>query len=254
MPNKYAVLGSPIEHSLSPALHSAAFLQLGLEHSYQRYEVSDLDGFDQLNSFAGLSLTMPLKRQAYELATLHDRHSSLTESCNTLLATPTGWNGFNTDIYGLIRALEGIDKSRVLVLGSGATAYSAVAALQPEGTQLAIRARNAKTKAELEAFALKLGHEVNDHNNFHPSLVVATTDPADSEVPTAAILFDAIYARDNRRYADHPGIKISGLEMLFWQALAQQRIFYFGNSDQELPNESEVIGAMREALMIAVGE
>jgi shikimate dehydrogenase len=252
--SNYAVLGSPISHSLSPVLHNAAFQALKLEHSYSAHEVTELAEFLDSNVFQGLSLTMPLKRQGFDLAISHDLDSKLTSACNTLVYSDSGWLGFNTDVFGLRKALSDSDKSAVTILGSGATAFSSVVALKDDVTQISIRARNKQTAQQLTDFATGLGIIVSSDTEFRPSLVISTTDPSDSDIPAGVELFDAIYAKDNLRFAKHPGPKISGLEMLFWQALAQQRLFFHGDPNKALPQEPEVITAMRQALSLAVGE
>jgi shikimate dehydrogenase len=107
-----AVLGSPIDHSLSPTLHEAAYRALGLsDWVYGIHEVraSELGGFvSRLGpEWAGLSLTMPLKEVAFEVA---DEVSGLARevgAINTLVRRPDGgWNGDNTDVYGVSQALR----------------------------------------------------------------------------------------------------------------------------------------------------
>ena len=89
-----AVLGSPIAHSLSPAMHRAAYAELGLDWRYEAYEVDDsrLESFlaDAAPGLRGLSLTMPLKRVALDLADAADETSRLVGAANTLLVEPDG--------------------------------------------------------------------------------------------------------------------------------------------------------------------
>ena len=143
-PRRAAVLGSPISHSLSPALHAAAYRALGLvDWLYGAHEVreSALRGFvtGLGPEWAGLSLTMPLKEAAFEVA---DEVSDLAReigSINTLVHRPDGgWTAHNTDVYGVSQALREagcVDVASSLVLGSGATARSVVAALAALGCQ-----------------------------------------------------------------------------------------------------------------------
>src|SRR5665647_1318297 len=107
-----AVLGSPIVHSLSPALHEAAYRALGLTHwSYETHEVraQALHGFVAAlgPEWAGLSLTMPLKEAAFKVA---DEVSDLARevgAINTLVRRPDGgWRGDNTDVYGVPQAVQ----------------------------------------------------------------------------------------------------------------------------------------------------
>src|SRR4051812_11116852 len=125
---RLSVLGSPIAHSLSPALHRAAYQALGLDWTYERHDIGD----DHLQLFLGgcgpdwrgLSLTMPLKQRAFELAQSRDRFAEATGAVNTLQWDDDGvLRGFNTDVHGLITAISeagigGVE--RVVVLGGGA--------------------------------------------------------------------------------------------------------------------------------------
>lgn len=110
MPAAY-VLGSPIAHSLSPVLHSAAYAELGLsEWTYAAAEVDEagLPGFvaalsDQVR---GLSLTMPLKQVAFDVAESVTDRARQAHAINTLVRTESGWAGDNTDIAGIVAALS----------------------------------------------------------------------------------------------------------------------------------------------------
>ena len=106
-----AVCGSPIRHSLSPVLHGAAYEALGLsEWSYDRVELTAVElgpwvaGLDE--SWRGLSLTMPLKEAAFEVARTVSDLARTVGSINTLIRTaPQGWEAHNTDVVGIARAL-----------------------------------------------------------------------------------------------------------------------------------------------------
>ncbi|WP_420906898.1 shikimate dehydrogenase family protein, partial [Streptomyces prasinus] len=133
-----AVLGSPIAHSLSPVLHRTAYAELGLESwTYDRFDVDEtaLPGFfEKLGpEWAGLSLTMPLKRVVVPLLDEVSETAASVEAVNTVVFAEDGRKtGDNTDIPGMVAALRehGIDKvDTAAILGAGATASSALAAL-----------------------------------------------------------------------------------------------------------------------------
>lgn len=147
VPRRAAVLGHPVAHSLSPVLHRAAYDALGLDG--WRYDaidtteeqlpglVSTLDA-----TWAGLSLTMPLKHAVIPLLDHVDPLASVVGAVNTLVVQPTGGRrptfvGTNTDVHGLVAALrEGLGERAVdsaVVLGAGATAASTLAALAELG-------------------------------------------------------------------------------------------------------------------------
>lgn len=133
-----AVLGSPIAHSLSPVLHRAAYEAAGLTGwSYDSFDVDEaaLPGFlDRLGpEWAGLSLTMPLKRAVIPLLDEVSDTAASVDAVNTLVFTEDGRRrGDNTDIPGMVAALRehGIEEvGSAAILGAGATASSALAAL-----------------------------------------------------------------------------------------------------------------------------
>ncbi|WP_405059868.1 shikimate dehydrogenase [Kribbella sp. NBC_01505] len=133
-----AVLGSPIAHSLSPAMHRAAYAELGLDWRYDAFEV----GEDELRGFVaslgddvrGLSLTMPLKRVALDLVDTVDPIAELIGAANTMLFEADGSrSAHNTDVPGLVNAFaeRGITVAdSAIVVGGGATAASTLAALR----------------------------------------------------------------------------------------------------------------------------
>jgi len=138
-----AVLGDPVAHSLSPVLHRAAYEELGLDWSYDAVQVpagglaAFLDGLDA--TWRGLSLTMPLKREAVPLLTSADEWVRLTGAANTIVLGDDGSrHGLNTDVPGARAAVEqaGVGSvARAVVLGAGATAVSVVFALAELGLE-----------------------------------------------------------------------------------------------------------------------
>jgi shikimate dehydrogenase len=136
-----AVLGSPIAHSLSPALHRAAYASLGLDDwTYDPIECAEAGLAGLIASlgpeWAGLSLTMPLKRMVLPLLDRADPLVTATGSANTVVFRPDGRSGYNTDVQGIVDALTeaGVPApGSVTILGAGATACSALAALPELG-------------------------------------------------------------------------------------------------------------------------
>src|SRR3954453_16390356 len=135
-----AVLGTPIEHSLSPVLHRAAYRELGVDWSYDAVQLTEpgleefLEGLD--DSWRGLSLTMPLKRAVVPLLDEVSEIVSLAGAANTLLLDAGRRSGDNTDVPGAVSALrerwDGAVTSAV-VLGGGATAAAVGLALAELG-------------------------------------------------------------------------------------------------------------------------
>jgi shikimate dehydrogenase len=151
-PRRFAVIGDPVAHSRSPAMHAAAFRALGLPHAYEAVRVTppELAGVVQAlreGRFDGLNVTVPHKLAALKLA---DEAAAGTVAANTLVRTADGRVvAHNTDVQALaaeLRLLAGPDapwtSRRALVLGSGGAALAAVAALRSLGVaDVAVRAR-----------------------------------------------------------------------------------------------------------------
>ncbi|MGM7696892.1 shikimate dehydrogenase family protein [Microbacterium sp. A84] len=268
--HRLAVWGDPIAHSMSPALHAAAYRVLGLNWEYGRRQV-DAVGFAAAlssldSSWRGLSVTMPLKEQAFRTAATHDRHAELTGAVNTLLLGQAP-AGFNTDVGGIIDALAGggvsaADSARIL--GAGATASSAMVAAAEIGVQrIDVRARRPDRAEGLRTVGDRLGIAVTVQGFDAPSesvdVTVATLpggtvldEPVSTSLAASGgMLLDAAYApwpsalaaawQDER--------VICGLEMLLHQAVRQVRIFVHGDPLHELGNEGRVRDEMRLALV-----
>jgi len=161
-----AVLGSPIGHSLSPVLHIAAYASLGLTGwSYEAIECDEAGLPALLASlgpdWAGLSLTMPLKRAVLPLLDHAEALVSEVAAANTVVLADGTANGYNTDVPGMVTALTqagAAPHGPVLILGGGATACSAVAALRRMGVQqVTVAVRNAAAAGPLLAVADRAG-------------------------------------------------------------------------------------------------
>lgn len=131
-----AVVGTPVAHSLSPAMHRAAYAELGLDWTYDAVELDSADLPDHLASldrtWRGLSLTMPLKRTVVPLVDSLDDWARVSGAVNTLVLGDRRRLGFNTDVPGAMAALveRVYDPVReVVVLGGGATATSVLLGL-----------------------------------------------------------------------------------------------------------------------------
>jgi shikimate dehydrogenase len=185
---KAAVLGSPITHSLSPALHLAAYQAMGLDGwSYQAIECDEIRLPGLLAGcgpeWAGLSLTMPLKRTV--LGLLDDTEPLVAQvgAANTVVFDAGLRRGHNTDVPGMISALgeAGLaTPSPVLILGAGATACSALAAVRGLGlTAVTVAARDARRAGELLAVAERIGITVRlvpfeEPGEAAPGLLIST--------------------------------------------------------------------------------
>ena len=242
-----AVLGSPIAHSLSPVLHRAAYGELGLDSwSYDRFDVDEaaLPGFfeDLGPEWAGLSLTMPLKRAVIPLLDEISETAASVDAVNTVVFTEDGRRvGDNTDIPGMVAALRehGIEQvDSAAILGAGATASSALAALSRICTgEVVAYVRSEARAAEMRQWGERLDVEVRTADwsdaaeGLRAPLVFATTpagttDTLSSAVPERpATLFDVLYdpwpTNLAARWSGYGGAVVSGLDLLVHQAVLQ---------------------------------
>ena len=272
---RLAVLGSPIAHSKSPQLHAAAYQVLGLPWSYTAIEVVEgslgafLNTCDE--SWRGLSLTMPLKREVLPMLASRTRLVDTVGAANTVLFDDQGGvHGFNTDVAGIVAAFgdHGVTSlESVQILGGGATAASVLAAAAQLGARRAIvSTRDPAKSAFLQPIADALTIDltvrplgIQDRSLIVPSAVISTL-PGGVEhgmvypaaVRQGAALLDVAYEPWPSELASAwtavGGTVVSGLEMLLHQAIGQVRIFVTGDQDGVLPNELAVVAAMRASV------
>jgi len=246
-----AVLGSPVSHSLSPVLHAAAYRALGL--TWWRYEAIECDeaGLPALldrcgPDWAGLSLTMPLKRAVIPLLDRIEPLATEVGAVNTVLLAAEQRIGYNTDTPGFLRVLasRGIGKGPppgpVLILGGGATARAALAALRDLGERSVTAAVRDRARAgDLLAAADRLGTAVtllplDAASQPAARLVISTVPAAGSELiaqlfarlrPVPEVVFDVVYhpwPTPLATAAAAAGVPvIGGFELLLHQAALQ---------------------------------
>jgi len=264
-----AVLGSPIKHSLSPVLHGAAYQALDLYGwHYDKIECDEagLPGLvDSMGpEWAGLSLTMPLKRVVMTVA---DEVSPLAEAvgaANTLLFSPAGGKrADNTDVAGLVSALReaglaGVEQA--VILGAGGTAQAALAAVRELGDQSpTVLVRNLARTGELRESAERLGMRPTISGGLFTEplpaadLVISTlpggaADPLSTTrwKPDTTVL-DVVYAPWPTPFAGSALAAgcpvVSGLTVLLYQAVAQVEL---------MTGHPGPVEAMRTALVAAV--
>lgn len=245
-----AVLGDPIDHSLSPTLHQAGYAELGLDWSYEAVRIGEsslagfLDGLD--TSWRGLSLTMPLKREAMGLIDTVTDRARQAGAANTVVLESDGrrWAD-NTDIPGAVAAInERYDAPlcSATILGGGATAASLGLALCELGVGTIVILARSATRADQT-------RQVIAAHPSGPRVVVqdlasaeVTGDVVASTVPTAAqdegllrrcadipLVFEALYdpwptplaqsvTRTGRTL-------VGGLDLLVHQAALQFELF-----------------------------
>jgi len=243
-----AVLGDPIDHSLSPVIHRAAYDAVGLDWTYDAVRVPAgalvgfLAGLDE--AWRGLSVTMPLKREALSLAGDAGPHARLAGAANTLVRDGRRWLADNTDVPGAVAAVrERLPEPPVVatILGGGATAAATALALCDLGVgslTVLVRspARAAETLAVIDAHPARPAVRVAalDSAEVVGDLVVSTV-PADAQTPDLVArcadvpaVFDVTYAPWPTPLAASVGddrVLVSGLDLLVHQAAGQFALF-----------------------------
>jgi len=194
-----AVLGSPIAHSLSPVLHRAAYAALGLDDwTYTAIECDEagLPGVLTAPGWTGLSLTMPLKRAVLPLLDRVEPLAVEAGGANTVVFEGGQRLGYNTDVPGMVAALAeaGVTApASATILGAGATACAALAALREMGLRtVPVLVRDQDRAGDLRAAAGRLGMAVE----LRPLAALAATGAGDgglliSTVPAGAADFYA---------------------------------------------------------------
>lgn len=239
----YAVVGSPIAHSLSPAMHNAGFAHAGLNAVYVTLDASDAADFvtfARALGIRGASITAPFKVSMMEQMDACDHLARQVGAINTLAVRRGRWIGSNTDVAGFLAPLKGrlaLRGTRAVILGAGGAARAVAVALMQEGARVRLCARR---EAEAKKVAALTGVETGP---FPPPpgswdvLVNATASgagPKDGS-PMAGvrldgeIVFDLVYsASDTPLVAQARAAgcwTIGGIEMLIAQAEKQFEIW-----------------------------
>jgi shikimate dehydrogenase len=264
MPDKYAVIGNPIAHSKSPEIHAAFARQTAQDLSYERI-LSPLDGFADtikrliLEGYAGCSVTVPFKFEAYGLATDLTKRAQSAQAVNTLRFADGV--GDNTDGIGLVADIMrnlGISLmgKQVLLMGAGGAAAGVALPLLEAGAVLSIANRNL-SKAEQLAASLMQKVQANIYSAFENDVfdvvINATSSGLSDELPPlyagnfapGALAYDMMYGRDTpfMKFAREHGAQVAdGLGMLVEQAA---EAFYIWRGVR--PDTVPVIAQLRSA-------
>ena len=276
---KAAVLGHPIGHSQSPALHRAAYARLGVDVEYSAVDltVPDLPAFmakiGNEPGWRGLSVTMPLKTAMYSEVDEVRGVARILGVVNTVVLEADGTSvrriGYNTDVTGIVNAVRHagvVSAPSAVVLGGGGTAAAAIAALNDLGARSAdVFVRDVRRAAEARAASNGVGLPVRilplsgaPAAMAAADVVISTLPPHGADAlaeelarlrtPTPGVLLDVAYdpwpSRIASVWRDGGGAVVPGLEMLLYQAVEQVRFF----SGLEDDVTADVIDVMCDAV------
>jgi shikimate dehydrogenase len=239
---RFAVVGDPVEHSRSPAIHNAAFAALGIDAEFGWLEVP-LGGFDLVvqalgsGDLDGVSVTMPHKHAAYEAADERSDGAMRTGAVNTLVVEGGRLMGHNTDVAGVYHALATIESDEaapVLILGTGGAAAAALLAVKDRRVHLSGRsethARSLAERVGVEVTVVTWGEPVSMATVINATpLGMSGEDLPDGVVERAAALLDMTYGAQSSPAVAHAlalGIPAAdGLTMLTGQAVEAFELF-----------------------------
>jgi 3-dehydroquinate dehydratase/shikimate dehydrogenase len=239
----YGLTGSPIAHSVSPAMHNAAFAAIGRNAVYLPFPATDVDDFVTFARAIGLkgaSVTIPFKVPLLDSVQHTDQLARAIGALNTIRAGANGWEGRNTDAEGFLRPLaeRGLSLSgcRAAILGAGGSARAVAVALASKKASVTVHARDGERAARVAALA---GGAVGE---FPPApgawdLLVNCTPigmhphidrtPVPAERLHSGLVYDLVYNPERTRLlreAAAAGCEtIGGLDMLVAQAAEQFR-------------------------------
>ncbi len=282
-----AVLGHPIGHSKSPAMHNAAYSVLGANFAYQALDVQipELGALiarvRREGTWYGLSVTMPLKNAAVFLVDELTPVAAALGAVNTIVCTTDDAGharlvGENTDVAGIVNSLRhaGVrERPRAAILGGGGTAVSAIAALASlDAGCIDIFVRNIPKSAGTLDVAGKLGAAV-ELKGYHGAaqalagydVVISTLPPhgadglarefvAAKPAVDGALLLDVAYdpwpSALGLAWEAAGGTVVAGIEMLLYQGVEQVRLFAAAGGFGDLDTEQlgDVINVMCDAI------
>ena len=259
---KFAILGYPIGHTISPQIHKAGFESLGVDATYEILETASENLIDRIkflktNGYSGVNVTIPLKVKIAMFVDSVDKNADLAGAINTIkIGTDQSMSGFNTDITGFKSALLPYDLTgkEVSILGTGGASRAVtVACIELGVKKINFYTRNIPNSLDFVKFFRELAPNVEFTLNQNEMLkdlsstkllVNATPigmkghsadqSPVNKQVlstlPKDAIVYDIIYNPTETIFlqcAENLGYKtISGLDMLVAQAVEAQRIWF----------------------------
>lgn len=242
------LIGDPVEHSMSPAMHNAAFKKTGLDYIYLPFRVTPenlpgaISGLRSLN-LRGMNVTIPHKVSVIPLLDELEPMAKKIGAINTIVNDNGYLKGYNTDAEGFLKSLSEKDIApsgkKIVILGAGGVSRAISFTLAEQGAEIAILSRSQKIEWAEKLTINKskvLAMELNDTNLksvlSHADILVNATsvgmspDTDNTLVPQelfrpGMLVFDVIYNPEKTRLladAEKAGaVAVGGLDMLIWQ-------------------------------------
>ncbi len=256
MSKTYAVIGDPIDHSLSPNIHNAAFRHSKLDHTYIAYKIPAGElaaGIEALKAIkiAGFNVTIPHKIEMMKFLDEMDTTCKVIGAVNTVLNDNGKLKGYNTDMIGFLDPIKKknftIKNSQVLLLGAGGAARAIITAMIKEkASKISIVNRTQENANKLADFAKKIGgnvdtisiQEANKLITDYKFIINSTSigmrnepSPISTEnISKESIVYDIVYQPINtdliKKSKENGATIIYGYEMLLSQAACSFEIWH----------------------------
>jgi shikimate dehydrogenase len=266
----FAVIGNPIHHSLSPQIHRAFAKETGLDIDYEAI-LSPLDQFKKTihklisQKLTGANVTLPFKKEAYQLATTHSNHARIAEAVNTLEFKENEIIGHNTDGIGLARDLEQnldthLKHRKILLIGAGGAAEGVIySILEKKPSELTLTNRTIEksnmiqNKMDMHAKSFDVNLNVIEiakcpHQYFDIIINATSASLSNTELHLdpkvfheGSLAYDMMYGKETSfiEQAKSKGSKVSdGLGMLVEQAAEAFFIWHHVNPQTKFVIES----------------
>jgi len=244
----YGIIGDPVDHSLSPIMHNAAFKELGIKAVYGAFEVKTrsledaITGIRALN-IKGVSVTIPHKEEVMKHLDEVKQEAVEIGAVNTIVNEAGKLTGYNTDWIGVVKAFElngvNLKGKKVVIIGAGGAAKAVVYAVKRAGaSEVEVYNRTIeKAKALERAFGVK-AKPLNEVNTAAGEVIIQTTSVGlnSSESPVSKevlknfkVAMDIVYSplkTQFLKFAEECGCKIiDGLQMLLYQGVEQFKLW-----------------------------
>ncbi|MFB5601345.1 MAG: shikimate dehydrogenase [Nitrosopumilus sp.] len=255
MGKSFAVIGDPINHSLSPNIHSAAFRELNLDSSYIGYRIpkgeleSGVEGLKKIK-ISGFNVTIPHKVEMMKYLDKMDESCSIIGAVNTVVNNEGVLKGYNTDMDGFLEPLKkrniSIQDKKILLIGAGGAARAIIAGMSKEKAErVDIANRTTKNAEKLSEFATRIElttnvkkiEEIKNLQNY--DIIINSTSlglknessPISFEqINQDSVIYDIVYSPMNTDFIKKAKDKklevIYGYEMLLGQATRAFEIWH----------------------------
>ena len=255
MGKSFAVIGDPINHSLSPNIHSAAFRELNLDSSYIGYRIpkgeleSGVEGLKKIK-ISGFNVTIPHKIEMMKYLDKMDESCSIIGAVNTVVNNEGTLKGYNTDMDGFLEPLKkrniSIQNKKILLIGAGGAARAIIAGMSKEkAEEVDIANRTTKNAEELSEFATSIGlstnvkkiEEIKNLQNYNIIINSTSLGLKNESSPISfeqinqdSVIYDIVYSPMNTDFIKKAKDKklevIYGYEMLLGQATRAFEIWH----------------------------